>query len=250
MTKRSRTYERRSNRAGRAPVLPNVSLTGGMLSIDRNKVNWTEIEGDYLNLSEQQRSTLLDALDHYLHFAQFERAALPLSDSKKIIAKIAKAADALMRAASSQQYPGKDDAFDYAMECIGTELNPEEGATVDASLAHAVAKILVSCNLALQKLEGAPIESGFKWGDSWKSLLWDLLNWANAEGLIVGLAKKTDNSKNWPSPFVKFALRLTSLLPSTYRDSDTDSAMTTKLLEVRTEGAKRFSQLTPAKKKN
>ncbi|MGD9542475.1 hypothetical protein [Methylocystis sp.] len=74
--------------------------------------------------------------------------------------------------------------------------------------------------------------------DAWQQLASDVMNWAKGCGLSFTIANRTENSRNWPSPFVKFFTRLQDTMPEDYREFVGDGPLTAALLAVREKSKK------------
>jgi hypothetical protein len=189
---------------------------------------WSRIGGTFCELGHSDKQTLMNAVNAHLLFCKSERKVKHVEDAVAYIEPIKRAAEMLFAALICENDKnGKWVAHNIAVTQIARLLSSYlpfhfGRAVVSLSPNDIIAGsrfLLTACEQAINDFDCNPVR-GIHVHDSWERFVSKLMDWAEERQppLKVTIARKTDNSKNWPSPFVAFVERLSKELPVSDRE--------------------------------
>jgi hypothetical protein len=173
--------------------------------------DWPKIEEAYGHkLSAAIKLEVLRVTTLFVMFEPFERAALPLAETKKRVQLVKGSVGKLF----SDLFSGpSDDATTFADELIDRHLN--------GSLREVLLSLPAACNSALAEMESSP---SHREGAAWDQWIRGLTTILDAAGLPTAASKGRGKSKSdSPSSFVSFVRKLQNCVPDEARRHETPS---------------------------
>ncbi len=202
--------------------IPISTLSSGEPKLSISNDDWQRIESAYGHaVPTNARERIHEALLEFLRFVESEQVAHPVSEARKRVERVKKAATEF-KTAIFEQDVGLD-ARTYANHLIKLHFrdarirNSRDGLRTVAKL---MTSVIVACNRALQDLKH-PGNWGPKRGDTWEKLVRDLTAVLKRHRLPTEVRKDSDKTKTGkPSPLVSFMRELQSCLPPEHRRAE------------------------------
>jgi hypothetical protein len=170
----------------------------------------------------------------FLQFVEAEHRARPVSEARKRVERVKKAAIEF-KTAIFEQDVGRDPRT-YANSLIRLYFNDARLESGDGprQLGTLMTPLIVACNHALQNINH-PNNLGFEKGEAWNGLVCDLTAILKRHHLPIEVRKDSDKNKTGkPSPFFSFMRELQSCLPDKFRRSEhSDVALTEAIYRAR-----------------
>ena len=203
------------------PTISISTLPSGDLKFSISNDDWKRIESAYGHVvPTKARKKIQRVMLQFFQFAEVEQRARPVSEARKRVERVKKAATELKTAIFEQDI-GRD-ARTYANSLIRRYFNDARVKSGDGprQLGTLMTSLIVACNHALQHLSH-PNNLGLKKGEAWEGLVRGLTAILKNHHLQIKVRKDFDKNKTGkPSPFVLFMRELQSCLPDKFRRSE------------------------------
>jgi hypothetical protein len=211
------------------PTIPIASVRGGDPELSISNEDWKSIEFAYgHDVPTTAREQIYDATLRFLFFVEGEQAARPVSEARKRIERLKKAASVFQKAVFdyNPQDIGRDSRV-YADHLVGRYFDDEriEGPKRLRSLGLVMSSLMVACRRALADLKD-PTNYRPPKGWTWRNWVCRVAEIAEAHQLPTEVRKDTTKSKDTdqsgrfkPSPFVVLIGALQDYIPERYRQS-------------------------------
>jgi|SRR6266566_3104460 hypothetical protein len=235
-----RKYTRKTRRKTRLKKL-RVGLASDLAcpEVNFNESQWDSIQSAYgIALSTELRNSVLGTLNVYLRQDQAEARAPYLRDALAAVERIKESTDAFVKSIEDISDPVGKYALFVVNACVQRTL----------SLIPSVAAYSVACSEAAKKLHNDSASSGFREGQAWRSMIWELLDIAEKSNLPCTVAKPNARQKTEfrPSHFVRFVQAIQEQLPTVHWDPPrTIGALASAISSVRSHRAKKIRSHLP-----
>jgi hypothetical protein len=201
----------------RKRTLPFASSAGPTPDVAISEADWKSLEAVLgKEFSAGVRGQLIGITANFLHFAPFELAAEPLSDTEERLTKVRKAAGAFQQALIES---GGSDASIFANHLI--ELHFDDARIRDKQkipdLSGILTSFIVACAKAQDEIEGGSL-AGHRPGEAWETWIRNVTKLLRENDLPTQVRKDSDkNRTGQASPFVRFIKHLQTSFDVKYR---------------------------------
>jgi hypothetical protein len=211
------------------PTIPIASLSGGDPELSISNKDWKRIELAYgHDVPATARKQIYNATLTFLFFVEGEQAARPVSEARKRIERLKKAASVFEKAVfdHNPQDVGRDSRV-YADHMVGRYFDDQRiaGPQRLRSLGLVMTSLTVACRSALADLNDPKNYRPPK-GVTWRNWVCRVTEIAKAHQLPTEVRKDTTKWKDKngsgrfrPSPFVALIGALQDCIPERYRQS-------------------------------
>jgi hypothetical protein len=216
-----------------APTIPMASLSGGDPELSISNEHWKKIESAYgYAVPKIAREQVFEATWNFLFFAEAEQVARPLSEARRRIERIKKAASAFETAIFDPQNIARDSKT-YADHLVTRYLDDTRIEAPLRSVGLMASSLIIACNLALAHLEN-PHNQGRRKGETWEHWVCRLARIMQDHQLPTEVRKDTDkNIRGKPSPFVALIRELQPRIPEANRRPHSDIALSEAIARAR-----------------
>jgi hypothetical protein len=220
-----------------APTIPITTLTGGDPELSISTRDWKRIESAYGRaVPTTAREEICAATFRHLLFVEGEQAASPVSQARKRIEQINKAAAKFQKVVFDNPQDSRRDSRIYADELIKRHFNNPRlrGTPALRSLGLVMGSLKGACKQALADLED-PKNQGRRRGETWENWIRCVTDIIKRHDLPSEVRKDTDkNVTGKPSPFVALIRDLQAFVPKNYRRSThSDIALSEAIVRAR-----------------
>ena len=217
------------------PTIPISTLPSRDPKFSISNNDWQRIESAYgPAVPTDARKQIQRVMLQFLQFVEAEQRARPVSEARKRVERVKKAATEF-KTAMFEQDIGRD-ARTYANSLIRLYFNDARVKSGDGprQLGTLMTSLIVACNRALRDLNH-PNNLGLKKGEAWEGFVCVLSAILKSHHLPIEVRKDSDKNKTGkPSPFVSFMRELQSCLPDKFRRSEhSDVALTEAIYRAR-----------------
>lgn len=235
-------------RASRVPVLNTADVSGEAPTFMATAEEWRDIAGDYRDIDTADQQALAAIVDSYLFWRLPEGTARPRSELLAHLDSIAQAARDLAAILSPDADTVRNMALSEVLERMPSGLS-KSGRQRTKRISHAQVSefiwAIADAAILAKKDASADGQPEFDRHSAWRSLIWELADWADGMALKVSAAKKNESKPGskrvWPSPFVQFVWRLQEqlgrgpLTPDQLEHQHSPDALTSAIAEVLSE---------------
>jgi hypothetical protein len=219
------------------PTIPIASLSGGDPELSISNKDWKRIELAYgHDVPATAREQIYNATLMFLFFVEGEQAARPVSEARKRIERLKKAASVFQKEFHDKPQNIGSDSRIYADYLVDRYLNdlPIGAPERLRSMELMASSLIAACNRALADL-GNRNNQGRRRGETWGNWVCHVTKIMDAHQLPTEVRKDTDkNKKGKPSPFVTLIRELQARIPdANRRSSHSDMALSEAIARAR-----------------